>query len=134
MARNETRHQRKKLDSITRGWPYGATASAKAIFPSLTCTRSFRVSFPATIMFIVFAAGVFLAATVDWFVYRYALKPAFRFIGFENHPFLSMRASGTREPGNRWAALSRFLPAVSGGLMLAIPIWGGWRCAKAKEF
>jgi hypothetical protein len=94
---------------------------------------SFRISFPVTIMFIVFAAGAFLAAIMDWLAYRYAVKPALRFLGFENHPFFP------------WAILELVNLAVVGlivpdslllfqaGLILALPVWRAWRWTRGTS-
>jgi hypothetical protein len=94
---------------------------------------TFRLSFPATIVIIVLASGAVFAAVLDWFAYRYAVKPALRVVEIEKHPFLP------------WAILEMINVAAVGivfpdssllfqsGILLAIPIWRGWRWARGRR-
>jgi hypothetical protein len=104
----------------------------RAVFVVVTYFLGFRVFVPATGLAIVFAAGIVIAATLDLILYRYAVRPFVKFLGFQEPtmaPWIILELANL-------AALARWFYGAhelfQAGLLMAIPLWRLKRWVKAR--
>jgi hypothetical protein len=90
-----------------------------------------RIFFPLLGFAIVFAAGMLMAAMIDLILYRYAVRPFVRFIGFQEPtmaPWIVLEVVNAVALAAWFNGTDELFKA---GLLMAIPLWRLKRWTKA---
>jgi hypothetical protein len=106
--------------------------SPLAAFFSVFYLLAFRLTFPLTVLVVIFGAGLVVAAIVDVILYYYLVRPVLSFLSVEKSTVLPWAMLALANFGVSYL----FQPGLllfQAGIITAIPLWCLRRWAKAQR-
>ena len=126
---NRSLYRRRRLSSdlsfqlITKGFAIGAVFYLFA----------FRITVPATAIALVFGAGVFLAAALDFIVYQSLLKPVLSLVSMEHHAVVPWALLALLNVIGAKATNLDEVPILSVGILSTMPMFCLYRWIRRRR-